>query len=527
MTGIEAGFRCGTACLFIGAALAICVLLLFLGGSDDSSAEGGSCGDNLTWDYDGSGKLTIDGTGAMNDWGSDGDVPWNGHANDITTIEIHEGVTRIGSYAFHVCGATSLVIPHGVVSIGEFALCSKNFTSVTLPDTLTSIEKWAMNGSGITSLVIPDSVTDIGFDPFGYCLSLTSITIGSGVKDLSAQMFDGSKAVTTVVIHGSNYVLENNLVYTADMKTAVYYPPGLTDTHITIRDGTEIIGEYAFSSTKATSIDIPDSVKRYETRCFDAATGLNGQHFIFGPNVEEIGHDIWAGCMPEQIEFHLDFQGKVDPLFTPYKFFDYETEITDIPNGLRGHQFSTLDYERGYQYNLISAAISVRYQYADGSEAAPRVYEYKKGFETYDHPSPEIDGYFPNIPEVSGTADKSIIVDQTVVYSNEMYEVLYYLDGKVVMKSLEFYGYTVDVKPYEAGGISADDWSSKDVTIENGKFVMPNKLVTLTNSPKGLIGPGGGDGDTDSGRVRLIAAGVTVLAIAAAAAALLLFTRRH
>ena len=525
MTGIEAGIRSGAACFLICAALAICAMLLFLGGSDDSYAEGGSCGDNLTWDYDGSGKLTIDGTGAMSDWGSDTDVPWNGHANDINIVDIHSGVTHIGGYAFHGCKAPTLTIPEGVVSIGDFALGSQHITSLTLPSTLTSIGRWAINGCGITTLVIPDGVTDVGEDCFGNCHALTSLTIGSGVNNFDGEMLWGSTAMQTVIVHGSNYVIDHNVLYSADMKTAIYYPAGLDDATITIRDGTEIIGEVAFSDVKATDIVIPDSVKRYGMRAFYNSS-LKGHLFFFGPNVEYIGMDLWGGSgMPDKMEFHLDFCGHVDQQFCPWPFYKSINQITDIPNGLRGYQFSTMNFQYGNQYNVIYGVVSIEYKYADGTMAAPRVYDHI-GYDRYSYQSPEIAGYIPSATDISGDDDQSVI-EATVVYSNEMYEVLYYLDGKVVMKSLEFYGYTIDVKPYEAGGISADDWSSTDVTIENGKFVMPNKLVTLTDSPKGVIGPDSGDDGGGDDRMMPITAGVTALAIIAAAAALLLFARRH
>ena len=255
-------------------------------------------------------------------------------------------------------------------------------------------------------------------------------------------------------------------------------------------------------------------------------SSLKGHLFFFGPNVEYIGKDLWGGSgMPDKMEFHLDFCGHVDQQFCPWPFYKSINQITDIPNGLRGYQFSTMNFQYGNQYNVIYGVVSIEYKYADGTMAAPRVYDHN-GYDHYSYQSPEIAGYIPSATDISGDDDQSVI-EATVVYSNEMYEVLYYLDGKVVMKSLEFYGYTIDVKPYEAGGISADDWSSTDVTIENGKFVMPNKLVTLTDSPKGIIGPDSGDDGGGDDRMMPITAGVTALVIIAAAAALLLFARRH
>jgi len=93
----------------------------------------GAQGNNLTWELDCEGLLTLHGTGAMEDYPSDSDVPWYAYRTSITAVTIPEGVTDIGSYAFSVCnGLTSVSIPEGVTSIGEraFSDCT-GLTSIT------------------------------------------------------------------------------------------------------------------------------------------------------------------------------------------------------------------------------------------------------------------------------------------------------------------------------------------------------------------------------------------------------------
>ena len=65
----------------------------------------GTCGDNLTWSLDSTtGVLTISGTGEMNDFGySDNKAPWYTKRDLITSVELSDDVTSIGSYAFHDC----------------------------------------------------------------------------------------------------------------------------------------------------------------------------------------------------------------------------------------------------------------------------------------------------------------------------------------------------------------------------------------------------------------------------------------
>ena len=63
----------------------------------------------------------------------------------VTSIEIPEGTTSIGFYAFAYClSLASIIIPDGVTSIGSgaFAFCT-SLTSITIPDSVTSIDDGA------------------------------------------------------------------------------------------------------------------------------------------------------------------------------------------------------------------------------------------------------------------------------------------------------------------------------------------------------------------------------------------------
>ena len=113
-------------------------------------AVGGKCGDNLKWNLDKNGVLTITGTGAMKDYyfkfntkTNKGDTgsPWYKSRKSITSIKINEGVTCIGKYAFSECSnLTSVIIPNSVTSIGRYAFwdCS-SLTTITIPSSVTNI----------------------------------------------------------------------------------------------------------------------------------------------------------------------------------------------------------------------------------------------------------------------------------------------------------------------------------------------------------------------------------------------------
>jgi hypothetical protein len=84
--------------------------------------EDDSCGDNLTWTFDdATGTLSISGTGEMYDFDED-PAPWDEFKNQITQIDISNGVTSIGNRAFcDLQYVTSITIPISVTRIGAEA----------------------------------------------------------------------------------------------------------------------------------------------------------------------------------------------------------------------------------------------------------------------------------------------------------------------------------------------------------------------------------------------------------------------
>jgi hypothetical protein len=52
---------------------------------------------------------------------------------------------------------------------------------------------------------VPDSVTRIGDFAFSLCADLTSITIGSGVREIGEDVFLGCFALTSIIYNGETY----------------------------------------------------------------------------------------------------------------------------------------------------------------------------------------------------------------------------------------------------------------------------------------------------------------------------------
>ena len=198
---------------------------------------GGAAGDGsgVTWqltentDDPSTYKLTISGSGAMEDFPFGSYQPWYSFHDQITSVVVSPGVTSIGQCAFsrfakltHVdiadsvisigwdafyyCSSlTNITIPQSVTYIGPLAFfhCT-NLSSITLSNNITSIGSSAFEDcTNLTSITIPGSVTSIGLAAFCNCTKLTSITIPDSVTTIDLEAFKNCSSLTSITIPGS------------------------------------------------------------------------------------------------------------------------------------------------------------------------------------------------------------------------------------------------------------------------------------------------------------------------------------
>ena len=152
---------------------------------------GGKCGDNAFWtltDTDGDekkDKLSIVGTGDMYDYEITANgitSPWYDNRKNITTIEIANGITKIGDYAFFVFTSDdfdSVTIPASVISIGNRAFYSCiGLKTLTFAEgsKLKTIGEYAFtNCTALESVTMPEGVTTIKNAAFRLCTACADV----------------------------------------------------------------------------------------------------------------------------------------------------------------------------------------------------------------------------------------------------------------------------------------------------------------------------------------------------------------
>lgn len=281
----------------------------------------GTCGNNLTWTLDSSGKLTISGTGDMSDYTHDFEnnirtSPWADYRSMIRSIEIGSGVTSIGSCAFEDTNITSLTIPGSVTAIGDYGVkVNRYLAELTLQPGLKSIGKEAFSRSyRLTTVTIPGSVTSIGKNAFTNNQQLTTVNFDGTQEQWNAAGGKNAGVPSSATFHcvkvaasgkcgtGVKWSLASNGVLTITgtgkgiMKD---YNPGKapwaskTVTQVIIGEGVTHVGNYAFAEMDITRVTLPESL-----------TSIGHHAFSFTPitsvtipgSVTTIGVEVFWGC---------------------------------------------------------------------------------------------------------------------------------------------------------------------------------------------------------------------------------------
>ena len=252
----------------------------------------GSCGENVTYTFNSStGKLTISGTGAMQDYYPE-TTPFRS-VSAIKSIVISSGVTSIGQYTFYECSG---------------------LTSVSIASTVTNLKYDAFyKCTALKNIMLPEGVKTIGGQAFGSCSSLESISIPKSLETIAVRAFHGCDALSKVYYAGtqkewnaisisdeynSDFTEADryydamggcgaNLTYYINDETKTLTISGTGDMYdytainkspfyqnikieeIVISDGVTSIGDNAFQyCSKVKSVDIPDSVSSIGSGAF-------------------------------------------------------------------------------------------------------------------------------------------------------------------------------------------------------------------------------------------------------------------
>ena len=300
----------------------------------------------LLWRYDPKdSSLTLSGTGVLPDYPI-GKAPWFEFNDQIDTVVLKEGVTRIGDYAFYNCTElTSVEIPEGVTYIGESAFaCCQSLESVTipgsvteigegafescdsmlvleltsglkrvgafafsecvalreliLPDTVERIERSAFAGTmALHELVIPGNVQEIGDNAFNGCIQLSSLTLSEGIRVIEEMAFSNCSDLTEVLIPASVECLGDGVFSDCLAMTQIAVAPD--SEHFVVQDDIlyskdlSVLVHYP-AAKEEQEFTIPEEVRKIAGLAF--ASNYFLMEVMLGDHLEEVGSYAFARC---------------------------------------------------------------------------------------------------------------------------------------------------------------------------------------------------------------------------------------
>ncbi len=144
------------------------------------------CGADITAILTSDGTLTLNGSGAMNAYASNKNVPWYEARRDIKKVVIDAEITSLCKYAFYgASNCTSIVFGEG-----------------SKLETIGAAAFYYM--SGLTEVALPANVTKIDNMTFAYCKNLASVYVPDGVTYIHGAAFvNGNANVVLNVANGS------------------------------------------------------------------------------------------------------------------------------------------------------------------------------------------------------------------------------------------------------------------------------------------------------------------------------------
>ena len=205
-------------------------------------------------------------------------VRYNGADSDV---EIPDGVTAIGEYAFYDKKVQRVSLPDSVTKIGDSAFSRSTLTDINFPEGLQTIGNGAFQNtwiteanipygvteipsavffnSRLTKVTIPDTVTQIGESAFGNT-PLQNVDIPDSLTCAASSSFSGTPFLRSLIeTNGGWLILSNGLlvVYAGD------------DINVVIPDSVKRIGTKSFTlRSRMQSLTIPDTVKSIEEPIF-------------------------------------------------------------------------------------------------------------------------------------------------------------------------------------------------------------------------------------------------------------------
>ena len=264
--------------------------------------------------------------------------------NNLTSIDIPDGIQSIGKNAFNGCNAIEEIsIPKSITSIGSKAFygCTgratincriednwndgwfreAGFSEVVIDNNITSVGCYAFyNCDNLTKVTIGERVETIRYDAFASCDNLQEVTLPVSVKSIESSAFDScenlSKAYyggtesdwwaisfssrgSNPIHHGGDLYIKGEAVKSMTVPSAItslgYQLSGISFEEVTLHnDITEITNDAFRDCDALLSVTIPDKVAEIKSSTFYGCDAL--ERVVLGSRVTNVSGEAFRDC---------------------------------------------------------------------------------------------------------------------------------------------------------------------------------------------------------------------------------------
>ena len=257
-----------------------------------NGALNGTLNESVIWSYNKKSKtLTLEGNGAaVSDTQWQNSYPWSDFASTIKAVNIKDGITEIGAFAFNDAKKLKTVTAtNSVKKVGAYAFSNTKWLSQqkdggvyigrclyiwkgwiplgspSFRKNTYSISDYAFaNNESLSSLTIPSSIKKIGNNAFVWCENLKTVTIRKGLSSLGEGAFSNCTSLQSIVLPSSLKKIPSFAFSECKSLKSVTLPSKVTT-----------LSDFAFyNCTALTSVYLSEKLKKASAESFYGCTNL-------------------------------------------------------------------------------------------------------------------------------------------------------------------------------------------------------------------------------------------------------------
>lgn len=214
----------------------------------------------------------------------------------LATVNVNDKCVFLGSNCFMNCTSLTTFDLKNVQYLGSTAFNSCTALKTVTAAGLQVVDRASFyNCSALESVTFPETLREIGPVAFMKCRSLTNAVIPAGVQVVGDGFACGATALTAIQLAdgNTNYVVQDGVLYTKDMKRLVSLPGSMQDSVFTVPASVEIIGEQAGRWTNLTKLNT-GNVKVVSQTAFGESSKL--AEVTFGAACDSINAYAFGNC---------------------------------------------------------------------------------------------------------------------------------------------------------------------------------------------------------------------------------------